>query len=170
MAVNEKTLDWIDRKLVTALQQDCKSTLQEMGAMVGLKPPSVMERIRKLEAAGIVQGYHAMVDPRKVGFDITAFIGVDIDYPSEIAGFNELLEDPQILECHHVTGRHTLLLKVRTRNTVDLEKLIRRIRSLDGVENSETTVVLSTWSERMYVPIEEGDEPPEGAKGRRRKR
>ena len=153
MPNQEKILDSIDRKLIAALQVNCKTTLGEMGKLVGLKPPSVMERVRKLETAGVIKGYHAQVDPRLVGHDITAFIGVTIQYPKGADDFKDLLADPRILECHHVTGRHTLQLKVRTHNTVELEKLIRRLRSLDGVENSETTVVLSTWSERMYAPV-----------------
>jgi Lrp/AsnC family leucine-responsive transcriptional regulator len=161
-------LDGIDRQLLDALQTDSKRSLKEIGAAVGLSAPSVMERVRKLENAGIIKGYHALLDARKVGLDISAFIGVSISNPPHLSAFEEWVEEiPQILECHHVTGGHTLLLKVKTRNTAELEKLISRIRSMEGVASTETMVVLSTHTERVEVALPPGDPEPEA---RRRKR
>ena len=74
-------LDGIDRQLLDELQSDCKRSLKEIGAAVGLSAPSVMERVRKLENAGIIKGYHAVLDARKLGLDISAFIGVSISDP-----------------------------------------------------------------------------------------
>jgi len=71
-------LDGIDRQLLNALQSDSKRSLKEIGGAVGLSAPSVMERVRKLENAGIIKGYHALLDARKVGLDIAAFIGVGL--------------------------------------------------------------------------------------------
>lgn len=161
-------LDGIDRQLLEALQSDSKRSLKEIGAAVGLSAPSVMERVRKLENAGIIKGYHAVLDARKVGLDISAFIGVSISNPAHLTAFEEWVESiPPVLECHHVTGGHTLLLKVKTRNTADLEKLISRIRSMEGVASTETMVVLSTHTERVEVALPPSDSEPEG---RRRKR
>ena len=161
-------IDGIDRQLLEALQTDSKRSLKEIGAAVGLSAPSVMERVRKLENAGIIKGYHAVLDARKVGLDISAFIGVSISNPPHLAAFEEWVESiPQVLECHHVTGGHTLLLKVKTRNTADLEKLISRIRSMEGVASTETMVVLSTHTERVEVALPPSDPAPEA---RRRKR
>jgi Lrp/AsnC family leucine-responsive transcriptional regulator len=161
-------LDEIDRQLLDELQTDSKRSLKDIGAAVGLSAPSVMERVRKLENAKIIKGYHALLDARKVGLDIAAFIGVSIASPHRLAIFETWVESiPQILECHHVTGGHTLLLKVKTRNTEDLEKLISRIRSLEGVASTETMVVLSTHTERVEVPLPRDDAAREG---RRRKR
>ena len=161
-------LDGIDRQLLEALQRDSKRSLKDIGAEVGLSAPSVMERVRKLENAGIIKGYHALLDARKVGLDISAFIGVSISSPPYLSAFEKWVESiAQILECHHVTGGHTLLLKVKTRNTEDLEKLISRIRSMEGVASTETMVVLSTHTERVELAL-----PPSGTApdGRRRKR
>jgi Lrp/AsnC family leucine-responsive transcriptional regulator len=161
-------LDGIDRQLLDELQTDSKRSLKEIGAAVGLSAPSVMERVRKLENAKIIRGYHALLDARKVGLDTSAFIGVSISNPSHLSAFEEWVEAiPQILECHHVTGGHTLLLKVKTRNTADLEKLISRIRSMEGVAGTETMVVLSTHTERVEVALPPGGPEPEP---RRRKR
>ena len=163
-------LDGIDRQLLEALQADCRRSLKEIGAAVGLSAPSVMERVRKLENAGIIKGYHALLDAHKVGLDIAAFIGVSIGSPAEFHSFQAWIDAiPQVLECHHVTGGHTVLLKVRTGNTGDLENLLSRIRSMEGVGSTETMVVLSTHTERVEVALPPG-EPGSDAPRRKRVR
>ncbi|MCZ6806503.1 MAG: Lrp/AsnC family transcriptional regulator [Deltaproteobacteria bacterium] len=161
-------LDGIDLRVLDELQRDSKRSLKEIGASVGLSAPSVMERVRKLESAGIIKGYHALLDARKVGLDVAAFIGVSILSPKQLSAFEEWVDSiPQVMECHHVTGGHTLLLKVKTQNTKDLEGLISRIRSMEGVASTETMVVLSTHTERAEVALPAGE--PAG-EPRRRKR
>jgi len=161
-------LDEIDRQLLEELQHDSKRSLKEIGQQVGLSAPSVMERVRKLESAGIIKGYHALLDARKVGLDISAFIGVSIVSPTKLSAFEEWVDAvPQVMECHHVTGGHTLLLKVKTQNTKDLEGLISRIRSMDGVASTETMVVLSTRTERVEVALPAGK--PAGEPKRRKR-
>ena len=148
-------LDSIDGEIIRGLQADAKASLSELGRRVGLSAPSVMERVRKLEKAGIITGYHATVDARSLGLDIAAFIGVSIRNPQHLADAEAWAnEEPQIMECHHVTGGHSLLLKVKTRNTRALEHLISRIRQLDGVERTETMIVLSTHTERVQCAFE----------------
>ena len=122
-----------------------------------MSAPSVMERIRKLEQAGVITGYSAIVDARRVGLDVTAFIGVSLDYPSRIGAFERWVAlEPRVLECHHVTGGPTLLLKVRCPNTEGLEDLISAMRSDLGVDRTETMVVLSTSAERVALPVSPG--------------
>ena len=150
----ELDLDGIDLQILQTLQQDCKISLARIGDVVGLSAPSVIERIKKLELGGVIRGYHAALDSRRLGLDVTAFIGVMIDHPSSIEGFEERVASLEgVLECHHVTGEHTLLLKVKTRDTSTLEQLIRQIRSVPGVARTETMVVLSTHSERGQIPL-----------------
>ena len=78
-------LDDTDRGILTMLQEDCRSALARIGEHVGLSAPSVLERIKKLEAAGVITGYHATLDARRLGFDVTAFIGVITSHPNLIA-------------------------------------------------------------------------------------
>ena len=145
-------LDEIDRRILVVLEEDCKLPLAKVGEKVGLSAPSVVERVRKLEADGFITGYHAHLDARRLGLDITAFIGVAVSHPQGIAIFEQQLPHlPEVLECHHVTGGHTLLLKVKARNTQALEGLIRKLRSIEGVERTETSVALSTKVERTAV-------------------
>lgn len=163
-------LDTTDRTLLNALQDDCKQSLADLGGLVGLSPPAVLERVRKLEEAGLVRGYHAVLDARRLGLDIGAFIGVGIDHPRSIAKFESAVEKiPAVLESHHVTGRHTLLLKVRTQNTESLHQLIGAIRELPGVARTETMIVLATQMERQRIEIPEphGEVPGRRARARR---
>ncbi|HVN84500.1 MAG TPA: Lrp/AsnC family transcriptional regulator [Candidatus Binatia bacterium] len=156
-------LDATDLHILSILQDDCKQPLAKVGDQVGLSPPSVIERIKKLEEAGVILDYRAILDARKIGKDVTAFIGVEISHPKLISAFEIAVSAvDELLECHHVTGQHTLLLKVKTSNTATLEDLIRQIRSIEGVTRTETMVVLSTHTERTQIslPQEAADHRP----------
>jgi Lrp/AsnC family leucine-responsive transcriptional regulator len=147
------TPDDIDLHLLQLLQEDCRTSLARLGKEVGLSAPTVLERIKKLDAAGVITGYHATLDARRVGLDITAFIGVVISDPGALGSVeDELAALDGVLECHHVTGDYTLLLKVKTENTSSLERLIGQIHS-GGVSRTETMVVLSTHTERAQVGL-----------------
>ena len=160
-------LDPTDRTLLMAMQDDCTESLAALGERVGLRPPAVLERVRRLEKAGIVRGYHAQVDARLAGLDIGAFIGVGIDHPKHMAAFEKaVLAIPIVLECHHVTGRHTLMLKNRTENTESLHALISELRELPGVDRTETMIVLETKVERTKIELPETDAAPK-VRGRR---
>jgi Lrp/AsnC family leucine-responsive transcriptional regulator len=151
--------DATDRAILELLQENCKQPMAAIGQKVGLSPPSVVERIHKLEEAGVVTGYVALVDARRLGKDVTAFIGVFTDQPRSIANIEQQLTViDDVLECHHVTGAHTLMLKVKAENTGALEALIERIRALEGVSRTETMVVLSTHFERTRVALDTTDE------------
>jgi Lrp/AsnC family leucine-responsive transcriptional regulator len=145
-------LDATDLAILERLQRNCKQPLAEIGKHVGLTAPSVVERIHKLESAGVIRAYVALLDARALGKDVTAFIGVSIDHPRAAEAFEKEIERADdVLECHHVTGQHTLMLKVKTENTQSLERLIDQIRAIDGVTRTETMVVLSTHTERTRV-------------------
>ncbi|MGH7822301.1 MAG: Lrp/AsnC family transcriptional regulator [Candidatus Binatia bacterium] len=159
-------LDEIDFGILSALQKNCRKSLAKIGAEVGLSAPSVMERVKKLEDGGVIRGYHALLDAKELGMDVTAFIGVSIGHPKLIDRFEREIDTVEgVLECHHVTGGYTLLLKAKTRDTSTLEKLISAVRSIEGVERTETMVVLSTHSEhtQLSLPVE----PPAAKKTRR---
>jgi len=162
--------DDIDIRLLELLQEDCRTSLVRLGEQVGLSAPAVLERIKKLEAAGVITGYRAILDGRRLGLDITAFIGVIISHPNLIGGFErQVVALRDVLECHHVTGEYTLLLKVKTLNTSSLERLISHIRSLEGVSRTETLVVLSTHTERVQLALRPADPaaPPSARRARR---
>ena len=164
-------LDAIDLKILETLQADCKIPLARVGEQVGLSAPSVVDRIKKLESAGVITGYHAVLDSQELGLDVTAFIGVELGQLAGIAEFEGLVSALDgVLECHHVTGHHTFLLKVKTANTSALEALISQIRDIPGVARTETMVVLSTHIERFQVPLPGEPTPKQSPAPRRRAR
>ncbi|MGH7813937.1 MAG: Lrp/AsnC family transcriptional regulator [Candidatus Binataceae bacterium] len=155
-------LDAIDLQILIILQEHGRIPLVKLGEQVGLSAPSVNERVKKLEDSGVITGYHAMVDANRLGKDVTALIGVSIAHPKTIALFEAavaLLDD--VLECHHVTGQHTFMLKIKTENTASLERLINAIRSIEGVARTETMVVLSTHTDRRAIAVHPNGESPE---------
>lgn len=113
-----------------------------------------MERIKKLEAGGVIRGYQALLDSKKVGKDVTAFIGVSIGHQRDIDSFAaQMMQYRDVLECHHVTGDESFLLKVKAANTEALERLLGEIRSVEGVTRTVTKVVLSTAKESQALEL-----------------
>jgi Lrp/AsnC family leucine-responsive transcriptional regulator len=162
-------LDPTDIEILEILQEHCKTPLAKIGDHVGLSAPAVIERIKKLEEAGVITGYTASIDARKLGRDIAAFIGVIVDQPVAIQDVERQIDDcPDVLECHHVTGEYTLLLKVKTANTQTLEELIAQLRTVRGVSRTETLVVLSTHREGLRLDLKRSSRPPATADGGRR--
>ena len=160
--------DAIDLQIISILQDHGRMPLVKLGEQVGLSAPSVIERVKKLEDGGVITGYHASVDARQLGKDVTAFIGVSIGHPRTIGLFEEAVERlEEVLECHHITGEHTVLLKVKTSSTATLEELIKTIRAIDGVARTETMVVLSTHTERTQISVSTGNEANGASNGKR---
>jgi Lrp/AsnC family leucine-responsive transcriptional regulator len=153
-----------DARILDVLQRDGRRPYADLGAEVGMSGPSAHERVKKLEARGIITGYAAMVDPRAIGYDILAFSWVT-QAPGTVA--NDLTAAfasiPEIEECHHITGEADYLIKVRARDTRDLERVLRLVQSTRDVFQTETDVVFSSGFERrpLHVPSETDD--PMGA-------
>ena len=142
-----------DRSIIEILQGEGRMTYAEIGSRVGVSATAAHERIKKLEARGVITGYQAAIDPALVGAGVTAFIFV-----SQQAGprgtMEELFEDmPWVQECHHVAGEETLLLKVRAESMPALEHLVWEIRALESVERTRTVVVLATVFENRPVAV-----------------
>jgi Lrp/AsnC family transcriptional regulator, leucine-responsive regulatory protein len=136
-------LDQRDLDILTALQDDARATYADVARRVGLSSSAVHDRVRKLEQAGVIRGYRAVVDPAAAGLPVTALIAVTPfdpqqpdDLPERVAEFRE------VEDCYSVAGEANYILKVRTGSTSDLEDLIRRLREKGGV-STRTTIVLS---------------------------
>jgi Lrp/AsnC family leucine-responsive transcriptional regulator len=163
-------MDAIATQLLALLQDDAKVSLARMGEAVGLSAPAALERVRKLEAAGIIRGYRAILSPKNVGLSVGAFIGVAIDGVDDVQSFCEYVRhNAHVLEAHHVTGSWTLMLKVRTASNSDLEKLLIDLRRQMGVTRTETLVVLSTAVENTKLPVAPTSTPtPQRPRSRKR--
>ena len=150
-------LDRVDLKILYILQNDGRRRLADIADEVELSAPAVMERVKKLEASGVIKGYQALVDGKKVGKDITAFIGVSIGNQRDMDRFaSQMMCYQDVLECHHVTGDESFVLKVKSADTASLEKLLGQIRSVEGVTRTITKVVLSTAKENQALELDIG--------------
>ncbi|HEY3382410.1 MAG TPA: Lrp/AsnC family transcriptional regulator [Vicinamibacterales bacterium] len=153
-------LDNRDRLILTLVQRDASLAQSEIARQVGLSTAAVHERLKKLEAAGVIRRWTALVDPQAVGASITAFVEVFLDQPRhESTLLERVIGLDEVLECHHVTGEFSLLLKVRVSNMEALRQLLlHQLGSLEGVSRTRTVVVLATVKEETYVaPVAEGE-------------
>jgi Lrp/AsnC family leucine-responsive transcriptional regulator len=147
-------LDAIDVELLKILQRQGRTKRNELAERVRLSIPAVSERLRKLEERGVIRSYNAVVEGRKVGIGMTAYIFITSESPSFYKGIIERAQvHPEILECHAVTGEGSHLLKIKTRSTETLEQLLSHIQSWPGVTNTRTNVVLSSPKEETVVSL-----------------
>ena len=148
------TLDTTDLTIIDILQKNGRTRRNELAEAVGLTIPSISDRLRKLEDQGIILGYHARIDPKKMGMDITAFIVVTVDSSKHYQSFIEHTKSvDEILEVHAVTGEGTHLLKIRTASATTLEKLLSKIQAWGGVTHTTTSIVLSSPKETFSLKI-----------------
>lgn len=158
----EPRIDPVDARILDLLQSDGRRSYAEIGAEVGMSGPSAHERVKKLEARGIVRGYMAQVDPAAVGLGVLAFMWVS-QAPGTIVDdiTDAFAEIPEVEACHRIAGEGDYLLKIRARDTADLERVVRLVQSTRHVYRTETDVVFSTPFERRPLPIvPERDHPP----------
>ncbi len=138
---NDYLLDDVGWKLLQALQENARISFRELGRHIGLSAPAVIERVRKMEDAGILVGYHAEINPTKIGLPITAFIRLST--PRERSGYVgiQLQGMPEILECHRVAGQDSFLMKVGVSSMDHLERIIDQLAQYG---QSTTSIVLSS--------------------------
>jgi Lrp/AsnC family leucine-responsive transcriptional regulator len=162
MVQNTTGLDTIDCRIVELLQEDGRMTNAALADAVGLTPTPMLQRIRKLEQSGVIQRYTAVIDARKVGRPVLAFVHVTLkdhglkNHHKLIAIANGL---PQVLECHHIAGEEDFLLKVAVRDIAELEHLLLHELSASGIVGRvNTTLVLS--SSKQAAPIVPAEPSP----------
>ena len=141
-------LDEIDWKLLKELQLDARTSYAELGRRVGLTTPAIIERIHKLEDAGIITGYRVEMDLAKVGLPVTAFIrmsitGVDYSHIVEVAQASH-----EVLECHRGTGGDSFIMKVALESVEHLQTLIDKLTPY-GI--TTTSIVLSSPVKRRVI-------------------
>ena len=145
----EKMLDTTGWQLLQALQQNARLSYSELGQRVGLSSPAVAERVRRMEDAGIISGYHAEINLSKVGFPITAIIRMSTSPGERCTRFTGFVENiPEVLECYRVTGSDALIMKVMASSVEHLEALIDQLSAHGQLT---TSIVLSTPVRRRIV-------------------
>ncbi len=149
-------MDDIDRALVQALMERGRAPYAELGRHVGLSGPSVQERVRRLEEAGVITGFHAAVDPPSVGLGVSALVGIYSSDSAETEDVARRLRDvAEIEDCWYVAGEEEFVVKVRAADVAALEHVVAKVRRLRGVSRTRTTVILSTRWEHRAGPVPE---------------
>lgn len=152
-------LDSIDRRILKELQADGRMSYTELAPKVGLTTSPCLERVRRLERAGAIRGYTAVVDPNAVGTSLLVYIELSLTYtsPEIFADFKRaILRQPAILECHLVSGDFDYLVKARVPDMNAHRALLGElVRHLPGVRNSKTLVVMEEVKETTQIPIPE---------------
>ena len=156
-----QALDTRDRRILSLVQRDGKLPQAEIARRVGLSAAAVNERLKKLENAGVIRRYVALVDPHAVGAAVTAFVEVFIEHPRfEPAFIARVRAMDEVQEVHHITGEFSLLLKLRVSNMESLQQLlIHHLNALEGVRQTRTVIALSTSKEESFVATGVEGEP-----------
>jgi Lrp/AsnC family leucine-responsive transcriptional regulator len=153
LSVNYAAMDELDRKIIQLLQSDGERPLAALGRAVGLSVSAVNERIKKLKSSGTLIAIQARINPEALGHDNLAFVHVLMDKPAGEGEFiRRMREMPEVLECHHITGDYSYLLKLRARDPAHLEQIIgRRIKPIAGVARTHSIIALSTAKETLTL-------------------
>jgi DNA-binding Lrp family transcriptional regulator len=150
-------LDHIDRTLLEALQIDGRMSNAELARRVDLSSPGLHKRLRRLEDAGVIRGYVALVDREAVGYDMLCFVQVTLQRhePDAVDNFRrEVQMMAEVLECHHITGEYDYLLKVVVRNRKHLERFIlETLTPVRGMDKIRTSLVLSEIKATTAVQV-----------------
>jgi Lrp/AsnC family transcriptional regulator, leucine-responsive regulatory protein len=124
--LSDQQLDTTNRQLLAALQEDARISLAELGRRVGLTAPAVGERLGRLEEAGVIRGYHADIDPRALGYELSVILRIR-PAARMIPKVAELAQrTPEVTECHRVTGDDCFIMRINVRDVTHLEELIDR--------------------------------------------
>lgn len=155
-AAETSLLDAIDRRILAELQADGRMTNVELARRAGISAPPCLRRVRRLEEAGIIRGYHADSDPQKLGWEITFFaiVGLDSQKETVLAGFEQAVAAwPEVRECHMIRGGGDFLLKLVARDTAHENQLTQALTGMPMVSRVQTLQTIRTSRALSGVPL-----------------
>jgi Lrp/AsnC family leucine-responsive transcriptional regulator len=149
-------IDAVSLKILKILQEKARIPNVEVARQVGMAPSAVLERIRKLEKQGFIDGYEVRLNPKRFAKSLVAFVRVKIKKLSDEKRIGEKLSRiAEVQEVHYVAGEDAFLVKVRVADTEDLGRLTRdKIAAITSVQSTQTAIVLSTYKETARIPID----------------
>lgn len=141
-------------KAMRLLATNGRAAWSEVAKALGFSAPSAAERVRQLEKRGVIRGYEARMDPKSLGYALTAFIAITLPRENDRVRFlRAVASTPEIMECHHVSGEDDYMLKVRCKDTDDLERVIgQRLKKRVEVR-TRSIIVMSTSKETAVLPL-----------------
>ncbi len=147
-------MDDIDRKICEIIQRNGRASSAEIAAAVGVSVSTANERVRRLASNGVIAAWRGVLDPERVGAPFCSFMLIDMTYDGEDAAVEALRARPEVMELHHVSGKHSYLAKIRVADTVALQNFLQEIvKPLAGVERTETIISLQTIKETSELPM-----------------
>ncbi len=149
-------LDAIDRRILAELQADGRMTNVELARRAGISAPPCLRRVRRLEDAGVIRGYHADTDPQRLGWEIIVFavVGLDSQRETTLAAFEQLVASwPEVRECHMIRGGGDFLLKLVARDTAHENQLTQRLTGSPTVSRVQTLQTIRTSRLLAGVPM-----------------
>ena len=136
-------MDKIDAGIIRCLTEDARMNASQIGAQVNLSVSAVIERMKKLEASGLIRGYTAILDEKLAGFDTQALISVRLEHPKYNQSFTQqMVAHPAVMECYYITGDFDYMARVLVSSTEELTRVLNHIKQLPGVSLTRTYVVL----------------------------
>src|SRR5215210_2033777 len=148
-------IDEIDRQILLILQQNARTSNAEIARQIDMAPSAVLERIRRLESRGVIQGYEARINPEALGLGVLAFVFVrSADFDGEAKTAELLSRIPEVQEAHNIAGEDCFLLKVRAKDAKTLGLLLRERLWPGTLQSTRTTIVLETLRESAQLPLE----------------
>jgi len=150
--VNEQiAIDGIDKIILRQLMEDARKPILEIARQVGISGAAIHQRLRKLEKSGLITGSKFTVDPKILGYNTMAFIGIYLDRAmSNPKAVKQLEEIPEVLECHYTTGNWSIFIKILCKNNEHLMHLLnKKVQAIDGVSRTETFISLNQQIERQ---------------------
>jgi len=155
--VAPRVLDAIDRKIVTALQQDGRQSIAELAERVGLSPSPCHRRVGLLEAAGVIERYVAVINQRAVGLPVSVFVSIKLasQKEEELTAFARAIRDwPEVLECYLMTGPRDYLLRVVVEDLESYERFLKRkLTRLEGIASIESSFALEQVKYTNVLPV-----------------
>lgn len=147
-------LDEIDRSLLASLQENDRMTMGDLSKALEVPTSTLNDRLKRLLRQGLITGFHARLSPEALGLNLLAFVYIGWNSPkTEPVFLDRVGQMAEVLECHHVTGAWNYLMKVRVRTTRELESFLVGMKAIEGVERTETMIVLSSAKETQALNV-----------------
>ena len=151
--------DKIDRKILHILQSNAKITNAQLSKEIGLSPAPTLERVKKLENAGIINSYHAKLDPGKIGLGVHTFVQVSLkghNNKNTQAFLTEIQKIDEVIECHHMTGTADFVLRIVAADMDSYQRImVEKVSEIEVVDTLQTNVILKTYKDSKVMPLPE---------------
>lgn len=158
--MTRKRIDNRDLEILKILQENCKITNLELSNRIGLSPAPTLERVKKLEASGVIESYHATVNPKAIGLNVQTFILIDLawDKPQAREIFIKAINGiPEIVGCHLITGEADVLIRIICADIAEYERILyKTLSQIDVIDRMKTLITLSTLKESYVLPYDYG--------------